>query len=423
MNDDMAMDLDLNLEPTPADSVVGLGSLLNDLESTHSRIEDRIRQLEAVTARARQRQRWRLARNNPDSSTYTIESLVNLRSEGNLYNREDVGAQESSVERGKGCKRDSSYLVAKALEMDSNVKRPVNSDGGSFYDCNICLDMAKEPILTCCGHLFCWSCFYQLPFVDSTAKECPVCKGEVTNLSVTPIYGNGNNTRVPDLESGLMVPPRPQARRVESVRQQRVNRGISHIPVAEALRRIRIGIGATGDQPRQQDPDSVSANFETGPHLLLNAETGGSRRLRSRHFSRVLSESSASLSLISSALNNAERLVEDLETHIQDRAWRRGDSQILPIDGGDPLPSNDVSMQPEHQILDLTTELIRFVPLPSTGTTDISAAVHVDNLTSDTAVNINMTVPRPLFSRRRSVSRASDVDNGVPRERRRRRPR
>ena len=28
------------------------------------------------------------------------------------------------------------------------------------YDCNICLEIANEPIITTCGHLFCWPCFY-----------------------------------------------------------------------------------------------------------------------------------------------------------------------------------------------------------------------------------------------------------------------
>ncbi|KAJ0791733.1 putative transcription factor C2H2 family [Helianthus annuus] len=102
--------------------------------------------------------------------------------------------------------------------------------------------MARDPVLTCCSHLFCWCCFYQMSYVDSSAKECPVCEGEVTDSSVTPIYGNGRNEPVLKLENGVKIPPRLQARRVESVRQQRVIRGISHIP---ALRRIKIGLGNT----------------------------------------------------------------------------------------------------------------------------------------------------------------------------------
>jgi hypothetical protein len=34
------------------------------------------------------------------------------------------------------------------------------SDAGLF-ECNICLEMAKEPIVTLCGHLFCWPCLFR----------------------------------------------------------------------------------------------------------------------------------------------------------------------------------------------------------------------------------------------------------------------
>jgi E3 ubiquitin-protein ligase RNF5 len=35
-----------------------------------------------------------------------------------------------------------------------------DSDVGLF-ECNICLEMAKEPIVTLCGHLFCWPCLFR----------------------------------------------------------------------------------------------------------------------------------------------------------------------------------------------------------------------------------------------------------------------
>ncbi len=31
----------------------------------------------------------------------------------------------------------------------------------STYECNICYEVAREPVVTMCGHLFCWPCLYR----------------------------------------------------------------------------------------------------------------------------------------------------------------------------------------------------------------------------------------------------------------------
>ena len=45
----------------------------------------------------------------------------------------------------------SSEAAQEADERSNNV---------SNFECNICLKMAREPVVTSCGHLFCWSCLY-----------------------------------------------------------------------------------------------------------------------------------------------------------------------------------------------------------------------------------------------------------------------
>ncbi len=32
----------------------------------------------------------------------------------------------------------------------------------SNFECTICMDIAKEPVVTKCGHLFCWPCIYDV---------------------------------------------------------------------------------------------------------------------------------------------------------------------------------------------------------------------------------------------------------------------
>uniref|UniRef100_A0A0E0AR64 E3 ubiquitin-protein ligase RMA n=1 Tax=Oryza glumipatula TaxID=40148 RepID=A0A0E0AR64_9ORYZ len=106
---------------------------------------------------------------------------------------------------------------------------------GSF-ECNICFESAKDPVVTPCGHLFCWPCIYQWLHGHSEHSDCPVCKGEVLEVNVTPIYGRGggeeNSSR-----NDIQIPPRPSAQRTESLRQQ-LQRPDTRGGIANMVRRL-----------------------------------------------------------------------------------------------------------------------------------------------------------------------------------------
>lgn len=36
-----------------------------------------------------------------------------------------------------------------------------DDDAGGAFDCNVCYDVAREPVVTMCGHLYCWPCLYR----------------------------------------------------------------------------------------------------------------------------------------------------------------------------------------------------------------------------------------------------------------------
>ncbi|KAM7498135.1 hypothetical protein LguiA_022549 [Lonicera macranthoides] len=97
----------------------------------------------------------------------------------------------------------------------------INLTGG--FDCNICLDLVHDPVVTLCGHLYCWPCIYKwIHFqtvssdnLDKQPPQCPVCKDEVSQETLVPLYGRGQTKpskgKAPHL--GLVIPRRPPSPR------------------------------------------------------------------------------------------------------------------------------------------------------------------------------------------------------------------
>ncbi|KAL1212173.1 E3 ubiquitin-protein ligase RMA1H1 [Cardamine amara subsp. amara] len=92
-----------------------------------------------------------------------------------------------------------------------------NNDQGDF-ECNICFELAQDPIVTLCGHLFCWPCLYRWLHYHSHSQECPVCKALVQDDKLVPLYGRGKNQTDPRLKRypGLQIPERPTGQRPET---------------------------------------------------------------------------------------------------------------------------------------------------------------------------------------------------------------
>ncbi|XP_041069630.1 E3 ubiquitin-protein ligase RNF185 isoform X2 [Carcharodon carcharias] len=84
-------------------------------------------------------------------------------------------------------------------------------DKGSF-ECNICLDTAKDAVISLCGHLFCWPCLHQWLEMRPNRQECPVCKAGISQEKVIPLYGRGSSSQQ---DPRLKTPPRPQGQRTE----------------------------------------------------------------------------------------------------------------------------------------------------------------------------------------------------------------
>lgn len=89
------------------------------------------------------------------------------------------------------------------------------------FDCNICLDFAQEPVVTPCGHLYCWPCIYKWLYIQSASlasdenAQCPVCKAGISHTTMIPLYGRGQTAAEQEGKTtpyyDIVIPPRPQA--------------------------------------------------------------------------------------------------------------------------------------------------------------------------------------------------------------------
>ncbi|PKA58829.1 E3 ubiquitin-protein ligase RMA1 [Apostasia shenzhenica] len=82
------------------------------------------------------------------------------------------------------------------------------------FDCNICLDFAAAPVVTLCGHLYCWPCIYRWLHLDTAGiaghghRQCPVCKTPLSESFLVPLYGCGLDAK--SHVRHLDIPGRPK---------------------------------------------------------------------------------------------------------------------------------------------------------------------------------------------------------------------
>lgn len=108
------------------------------------------------------------------------------------------------------------------------------------FECNICIEQAKDPVVTVCGHLYCWPCLYRWLRVQNGCQSCPVCKAGIDQEKVIPIYGRGCEAKDPRKQPVVIptytediIPRRPQGQRP----------ALPQRPHAESTYGIHLGLG------------------------------------------------------------------------------------------------------------------------------------------------------------------------------------
>ncbi|KAJ8764466.1 hypothetical protein K2173_006206 [Erythroxylum novogranatense] len=93
-----------------------------------------------------------------------------------------------------------------------------NGNDVADFECNICFELAQDPIVTLCGHLYCWPCLYRWLNHHSNSHECPVCKALIQEEKLVPLYGRGKSQADPRSKTypGMEIPRRPAGQRPET---------------------------------------------------------------------------------------------------------------------------------------------------------------------------------------------------------------
>ncbi|CAK64699.1 unnamed protein product (macronuclear) [Paramecium tetraurelia] len=88
------------------------------------------------------------------------------------------------------------------------------------FQCKICLDLATEPVITPCGHLYCWQCLYTWA-QKKNPLQCPYCSNVFELDKVTTIFtGDSKESKQSEIPKR---PTNPRQEQNNSSQQQQQN--------------------------------------------------------------------------------------------------------------------------------------------------------------------------------------------------------
>ncbi|KAK4271548.1 hypothetical protein QN277_020228 [Acacia crassicarpa] len=118
------------------------------------------------------------------------------------------------------------YISQEWKSIPSSMTKETGNHDGCF-DCNICFDFVIEPVVTLCGHLYCWPCIYKWLHVQSASlasdehPQCPVCRADICPTTLVPLYSRGQTPAPPEQDTKasreILIPPRPRAFGVQAL--------------------------------------------------------------------------------------------------------------------------------------------------------------------------------------------------------------
>ena len=111
---------------------------------------------------------------------------------------------------------ESSTSSAAAGKQEATEEEDEEEKNKHMFECNICLDTASDPVVTMCGHFYCWPC---IAMWLERSNQCPVCKSGISKEKIIPVYARGAERKdprekdIPHRPAGHREEPEPQPRR------------------------------------------------------------------------------------------------------------------------------------------------------------------------------------------------------------------
>lgn len=88
------------------------------------------------------------------------------------------------------------YVQTTSAEAShTNTSESLDEEPTDLMKCPLCMDPVKQPSVTPCGHIYCWTCIVpwtqrQKPRGNAlhTTMKCPVCRMSLKPQSLRPVY-------------------------------------------------------------------------------------------------------------------------------------------------------------------------------------------------------------------------------------------
>ena len=91
----------------------------------------------------------------------------------------------------------------------------------SSFECKICMSVANKPVVTHCGHQYCWNCIYTWSeHKKSKTIDCPVCHFIFDIDKVIPLYTTENSSNPTNQSQQEPAPERPRPDHNSSEQQE-----------------------------------------------------------------------------------------------------------------------------------------------------------------------------------------------------------